>query len=121
MYFFDDMNMPYVDKYDTQSPIEIARQFIDYDGWYDKNEIELKQIQNSQYMACMNPTSGSFTITPRMQRHFVTLAVQMPSTEVLTSIFAKIIEGHLEDFTPEVAKLRTKVAEATIELHAKVT
>jgi dynein heavy chain len=121
VYFFDDMNMPYVDKYDTQSPIEIARQFIDYDGWYDKNEIELKQIQNSQYMACMNPTSGSFTITPRMQRHFVTLAVQMPSTEVLTSIFAKIIEGHLEDFTPEVAKLRTKVAEATIELHAKVT
>jgi hypothetical protein len=32
VYFFDDMNMPYVDKYDTQSPIELARQNVDYHG-----------------------------------------------------------------------------------------
>jgi dynein heavy chain len=25
----------------------------------------------------MNPTAGSFNITPRMQRHFVTFAVQV--------------------------------------------
>jgi len=39
----------------------------------------LKEVQNCQYTACMNPTAGSFNITPRMQRHFVTFAVQMPS------------------------------------------
>jgi hypothetical protein len=31
----------------------------------------------------MNPTAGSFNITPRMQRHFVTFAVQMPSADIV--------------------------------------
>ena len=33
MYFVDDINMPFVDKYDTQSAIELMRQSIDYHGW----------------------------------------------------------------------------------------
>ena len=33
VYFVDDMNMPFVDKYDTQSAIELMRQKIDYGGW----------------------------------------------------------------------------------------
>lgn len=77
VYFVDDMNMPFVDKYDTQSAIEILRQMIDYNGWYDKVKIVLKEIINSQYCAAMNPTAGSFNITPRMQRQFMTLAVQV--------------------------------------------
>lgn len=33
VYFIDDMNMPFVDKYDTQSAIELVRQMVDYRGW----------------------------------------------------------------------------------------
>ena len=36
IYFVDDMNMPFVDKYDTQSAIELLRQSLDYKGWFDK-------------------------------------------------------------------------------------
>ena len=36
IYFADDCNMPLVDKYDTQSAIELMRQAVDYQGWYDK-------------------------------------------------------------------------------------
>ena len=43
----------------------------------------LKEVTNVQYCACMNPTAGSFNITPRMQRHFVTFAVQMPAAEIV--------------------------------------
>ena len=42
-------------------------------------KIVLKEIADTQIVACMNPTAGSFTITPRMQRHFCTFSVQMPS------------------------------------------
>ena len=28
--------MPLVDKYDTQSAIELMRQAVDYQGWFDK-------------------------------------------------------------------------------------
>lgn len=90
VYFVDDMNMPFVDKYDTQSAIELLRQMIDYHGWFDKVKIVLKEIINSQYTACMNPTAGSFNITPRMQRQFVTLAVQMPGPDIVRSVYFQV-------------------------------
>lgn len=43
----------------------------------------MKEVTNTQYVACMNPTAGSFQVTPRMQRHFATFAVQMPSTDIV--------------------------------------
>ena len=36
VYFVDDINMPLVDKYDTQTAIELMRQHIDQKGWFDK-------------------------------------------------------------------------------------
>lgn len=48
---------------------------------YDKHKVLQKEIGNTQFVACLNPTAGSFFITPRMQRHFATFAVQMPSQE----------------------------------------
>ena len=121
IYLVDDMNMPYVDKYDTQSPIELLRQFVDYRGWYDKAKIVLKEVLNSQLLACMNPTAGSFTITPRMQRHFATFAVQVPGADIVRSIYGAIIEGHMGfGFDPEVAALAPKLANATVELHRLV-
>ena len=117
IYFFDDLNMPYVDKYDTQSPIELARQFVDYRGWYDKVKIVLKEVLNTMYLASMNPTAGSFTITPRFQRHFCTFAVNMPSAAIISSIYTSILTGHLSDFEPEVAKLAPTIVKATMELH----
>lgn len=50
---------------------------------YDKHKILQKEITNTQYVACLNPTAGSFAITPRMQRHFATFAVQMPSNDIV--------------------------------------
>lgn len=34
---------------------------------YDRNKLSLKEITNVQYITCMNPTAGSFTINPRLQ------------------------------------------------------
>lgn len=34
---------------------------------YDRNKLTLKDIHNCQYVACMNPTAGSFTIDSRLQ------------------------------------------------------
>ena len=46
-------------------------------------KVVMKEVTNTQYVACMNPTAGSFQVTPRMQRHFATFAVQMPSVEIV--------------------------------------
>jgi dynein heavy chain len=60
---------------------------------YDKVKIVLKEIINCQYAACMNPTAGSFNITPRMQRQFVTLAVQMPGPDIVRSVYFQVRPG----------------------------
>lgn len=120
VYFIDDMNMPFVDKYDTQSAVELVRQFADYGGWYDKAKILERKISNCLLSSCMNPTAGSFTITPRMQRHFVTFAVQMPPQDTVKGIYNQIVEGHLADFDSEVAALATKMVDAMSDLHRMV-
>jgi hypothetical protein len=70
----------------------------------------------------MNPTAGSFNITPRMQRHFATFAVQMPSPDIVRSIYLQILDGHLTTggFDADIAKLSAKLVDATIELHRLV-
>ena len=41
---------------------------------YDRNKLTLKDIHSAQYISCMNPTAGSFTINPRLQVCHVLLA-----------------------------------------------
>ncbi len=79
IYFIDDMNMPEVDAYGTVQPHTLLRQHMDYKHWYDRQKLSLKEINNCQYVSCMNPTSGSFTIDPRLQRHFSVFAVSFPA------------------------------------------
>lgn len=70
IYFIDDMNMPEVDTYGTVQPHTLIRQHLDYSHWYDRTKQTLKKVRNVQYVTCMNPTAGSFTINTRLQRHF---------------------------------------------------
>ena len=52
VYFLDDLNMPFVDKYDTQSAIELARQFVDTkDG-----QLFHKESQGALYAALLGMT-----------------------------------------------------------------
>lgn len=76
IYFIDDLNMPEIDNYGTVQPHTLINQFMDYKHWYDREKLALKDILNCQFVACMNPTAGSFTITPRLQRHFCSFAVK---------------------------------------------
>jgi len=34
--FFDDLNMPRLDTFGSQPPLELMRQWIDYEFWYDR-------------------------------------------------------------------------------------
>lgn len=67
VYFIDDLNMPEVDSYFTVQPHALIRQHIDHSHWYDRTKLTLKEITNAQYVTCMNPTAGSFTIDSRLQ------------------------------------------------------
>ncbi|NWU53608.1 DYH17 protein, partial [Dromas ardeola] len=122
IYFIDDMNMPEVDKYGTVAPHTLIRQHMDHGHWYDRTKLTLKDIHNCQYVACMNPTAGSFTIDSRLQRHFCVFAVSFPGQEALLTVYSTILAQHLalQKAPPAVQKLQPQLVAAALALHQKV-
>ena len=88
IFFMDDLNMPAVDRFGTQSPIALIRQIIDYGLVYDRNALEEKMnLIDIMFLSCMNPKSGSFKVDLRMSRHFTQIALTVPEKEILITIY----------------------------------
>ena len=121
VYFIDDLNMPAVDAYGTQSPSALIKQHMDYGSWYDVSKLEKKEIQDVQYIACMNPTAGSFTVDPRLQGLFATFACLLPSKRNLTHIYSTVLTHHFKSFSAPVLEAVPKLIKSTIELHDNVS
>ncbi|XP_043931285.1 dynein axonemal heavy chain 11-like [Protopterus annectens] len=123
IYFIDDLNMPEVDSYGTVQPHTLIRQHLDYNHWYDRQKLVLKEIHNCQYISCMNPSAGSFSINPRLQRHFSVFVVHFPGVTALTTIYCSILNGHFQQkgFSFSVMKSTNVLVQAAICLHQKMT
>ncbi|XP_076826869.1 dynein axonemal heavy chain 11 [Brachyhypopomus gauderio] len=119
IYFVDDMNMTAVDHYGTVQPHTLIRQHLDYKHWYDSQKLSLKEVHNTQYIACLNPQAGSCTVNPRLQRHFSVLAVSNPTHETLVSIYGSILSAHLQSlpFDAAVSARGPAVVRASVSLH----
>jgi dynein heavy chain len=120
IYFVDDINLPEVDPYDTQSAVALLRQFQEYEHVYDLAKLNLKNISNCQLVACMNPTAGSFEINPRLQRWFATFAIGLPETMSLHTIFLTFLAGHLKSFDEEVQAVGKDLVRGAVSLHREV-
>uniref|UniRef100_F6SMV4 Dynein axonemal heavy chain 9 n=1 Tax=Equus caballus TaxID=9796 RepID=F6SMV4_HORSE len=122
VYFIDDMNMPEVDAYGTVQPHTIIRQHLDYGHWYDRNKLSLKEVMNVQYVSCMNPTAGSFTINPRLQRHFSVFVLSFPGADALSSIYSTILTQHLKlgNFPASLQKSIPQLINLALTFHQKV-
>merc|ERR1712142_741760 len=70
-----------------------------------------------------NPTAGSFTINPRLQRHFATFAVSFPGAEALKTIYSSILTGHLQQgsFNQQIQRCVNQYVDAVLQLHTKVS
>ncbi|PHJ22028.1 dynein heavy chain family protein, partial [Cystoisospora suis] len=121
IFFIDDFNMPFVDKYETQPPLELLRQLIDYGSMFDRERLdERKSIVDVQYLASMNPTAGSFHISSRLQRHFSILSCYAPEADNITRIYGSILRHHLLPFEASIQSLEGPLVQATIDMFASI-
>ena len=111
-----------VDTYGTVQPHTLIRQHLDYNHWYDRAKLSLKEVHNCQYVACMNPTAGSFTINPRLQRHFAVFAISFPGLDALKTIYLSILNGHISatSLPQAVQKNSEKLVDAALAMNQKV-
>jgi dynein heavy chain len=125
IYFLDDLNMPQVDTYGTQSPSALVRQHMDYGTWFDTVKLEKKEIRDVQFLACMNQKAGSFTVNDRLQGNFCTFSTPLPSKESLFHIYNSVMRGHLSAFSgfnkEKVEEISSVIVGATVQLHELVT
>jgi dynein heavy chain len=93
--FVDDLNMPQKEKYGAQPPIELLRQWMDYEGWYDIDtpEREFRKLTNVRFAGAMGPPGGGRnSISNRYIRHFNVLYIQPYKDETLKTIFSTIMD-----------------------------
>lgn len=123
VYFVDDVNLPEVDSYGTQSAIALLRQHIDYTHWYDVQKLSLKTVDDCQYIAALNPTAGSFTINPRLQRHFTCFSIGMPTATSLLTIYQTFLDGHLQSqsFPTSVQAISSTLIKGALAVHKEVS
>ena len=80
--------MPKLDRYGSQPPIELLRQYQDFGGFYDREKLFWKQIKDVTICsACAPPGGGRNPVTPRFIRHFAMFCLPSPSEISLKAIF----------------------------------
>ena len=118
--FVDDINMPALEKYGAQPPIELVRQTLSQGGFYDLKKLFFKKVQNTAFVAaCGPPGGGRNPLTARLVRHFNLLWVPELAEESMQAIFGAILDGFLKahPFAAEPAALATPLVAATMAIY----
>ncbi|GMG17952.1 unnamed protein product [Phytophthora fragariaefolia] len=126
--FIDDVNMPSVDQHGAQPVIELLRQYLEFEGFYDREKFYWKDVKDSVLIAAGGlPGGGRQPLCPRFTRHFHAV-FYLPSCNeaAMKTIFNSILAAHIVAcggsgmFAKNVKDTLLQTADATCELFQHV-
>ncbi|XP_047438259.1 dynein axonemal heavy chain 1 [Mugil cephalus] len=130
--FIDDLNMPMLETYGAQPPIELLRQWMDHGGWYDRKQIgTFKHIVDINFACAMGPPGGGRNpITQRFTRHFNFLSFtemeDASKKKIFSTILGSWMDGNMSKKepgrpVPAIQPLNESLVDATIRVYATIT
>ncbi|NWU63519.1 DYH1 protein, partial [Pterocles burchelli] len=135
IFFIDDLNMPMLETYGAQPPIELLRQWMDHRGWYDRKQIgTFKKLVDINFICAMgHPGGGRNAVTPRLTRHFNYLSFTEMEESSKKTIFSTILGSWMDGLLGErsyrdpvpgavaVKDLNEPLVDATICMYLTIT
>ncbi|EDO37961.1 predicted protein [Nematostella vectensis] len=118
--FVDDVNMPALEKYGAQPPIELLRQYLDHRNWYDRKDTTKISLIDLQFICAMGPPGGGRNpVSPRFLRHFNVVSVATFNDETMQRIFSSIVQFYFRnnDFPTDALCAGNQVVSATMEIY----
>lgn len=120
--FVDDLNMPLLEEYGAQPPIELLRQWMDYGGWYERKTNQFKKIVDVQFLAAMGPPGGGRNpVTYRYLRHYNSICLVPYDDNSLKRIYTVVVGWWLDSFSGRVRLLKQSLVDATVDIYNTVT
>lgn len=119
--FIDDVNMPALDTYGSQPPVELLRQVIE-GGYYDLKKFFFKNVEDVIFVAsCAPPGGGRNQVTQRFFRHFNMIWQTQLSQQSMETIFASILRGFLDENPDEnLSDFADPIVKASVENYLKI-
>ncbi|XP_051881424.1 dynein axonemal heavy chain 6-like [Pristis pectinata] len=122
--FVDDLNMPAVEQYGAQPPLELIRQFLDLGGFFDVMNLKWLHVEDVTLVAACAPPGGARSeLSQRLLKHFCIFTLPQPSTKSMQHIFQVKVGHHLEshNFMPVVQNCRDQLVTTAISMYYKMS
>uniref|UniRef100_A0A803W4G1 Dynein axonemal heavy chain 1 n=1 Tax=Ficedula albicollis TaxID=59894 RepID=A0A803W4G1_FICAL len=120
VFFIDDLNMPMLEQYGAQPPIELLRQWMDHHGWYDRKKIGM--LVDINFVCAMGPPGGGRNpVTPRLTRHFNYLSFTEMDDSSKKKIFSTILGSWMSKSCRKLPPSPHPLVDATISVYMTIT
>ncbi|OMJ81043.1 hypothetical protein SteCoe_18549 [Stentor coeruleus] len=119
--FIDDVNMPALDLFGSQPPIELLRQIIEA-GFYDLKNYFFKNVEDVIFVAaCAPPGGGRNQVSPRFFRHFNMIWQIQLAQSSMEAIFSSILRGFLDEHPDEnLSDHADPIVKTSVENYIKI-